>query len=565
MSEVRDLAHELHEEPENDLGNGRRFVARYGEQWRWTDHLGSFCWTGKRWESDELQAVRFAKATALAIFQEIQFFESKSAQKSRFDHALSSGGATRLREMIWAARSEPGMSLKSHALDADPFLLNCLSGTLNLKTDELQPHRREDYITKMCPVEYRPDATAPRFQRFIERILPDEGIRAFVKRALGYSLTGSTGEEALFVPFGSGRNGKSKLLGVVEEILGDYAKTARPQTFLAKQNETIPNDVAALVGARFVPSYEIEEGKRLDVALVKQLTGSDIITARFFRKEWFEFRPQFKIWFAVNHKPVIRDTTDSIWDRVHLIPFPVYIPPEEREKDLSAKLWAEAPGILRWLVEGCQEWQEQGLNPPAAVRAATESYRQEMDVLGGFIRDCCVVMDIAQCGATDLYQAYRKWTDENGEYTITQTAFGTRLADRGFQRKRATGGAKVWLGIGLVSVHHSGEVVNGSNGHSALPDDDSGLQPFTGVNSCETEFVPRNGRVNSSDPNSGMNEPSAHDEAVTPENRSLLFNCSLPADEVDSEPDVDDTTLAEFFPQLRKPGDEHTRPWEVGA
>ncbi len=232
--------------------------------------------------------------------------------------------------------------------------------------------------------------------------------------------------------------------------MGDYALRTPTDTLLARRDAGIPNNIAALKGARFVSASEADEGRRLAEATIKDLTGGDTISARFMRGEWFDFLPEFKLWLGTNHKPVIRGTDRAIWDRIRLIPFAVRIPDEEQDKHLRTKLLAEAPGILAWAVEGCLAWQRDGLGEPREVRDATAGYRAEMDVLAGFLEDRCVVKEAARVSAKDLYASYVGWCDETGEKPMTQKAMGQRLGERGFDSARVgKDRARYWLGLGL--------------------------------------------------------------------------------------------------------------------
>jgi putative DNA primase/helicase len=229
--------------------------------------------------------------------------------------------------------------------------------------------------------------------------------------------------------------------------LGDYALQADFRTFLERRSDGPRNDLARLAGARFVAAAEAGEGKRLDESLIKLVTGGDTIVGRFLYQEHFEFPAQFKLLLAANHKPTIRGTDEAIWRRIHLIPFLVTIPEGDRDKDLVSKLRAEAPGILRWAVEGCLSWQERGLDAPPEVRQATSEYRAESDPLGGFFEECCRVEPNARVGATPLYEGYTRWAESMGEKAMTQKAFGTRLRERGFNRVRGYKGRYVWHGL----------------------------------------------------------------------------------------------------------------------
>jgi putative DNA primase/helicase len=301
-------------------------------------------------------------------------------------------------------------------------------------------------------VAYDPDARCDAFLAFLERIMGgDDDLIGFLQRAAGYSLTGITTERALFVLHGGGRNGKTTLVEAISGVLGpDYADRTATDSLLARRFEQIPNDLAALRGKRFVSASEVQQGRRLDEAKVKDITGGDTITARFMRGEWFSYRPQFKLWLSTNHKPVIRGTDDGIWDRLRLVPFDVRIPDDEVDRSLGAKLRDEAPGILAWMVDGCRIWQERGLSPPAKVLHATQAYRSEMDVLGAFLSDCCHLTEGAWATAGDLYSAYSTWAAEYGTAPISKIALGRQLADRGLEDGRTTGGTRIWKGIGIL-------------------------------------------------------------------------------------------------------------------
>lgn len=273
---------------------------------------------------------------------------------------------------------------------------------------------------------------------------------AFLQPAIGYSLTGSTKEQCLFIAHGTGANGKSVFLRTLRELLGDYGRDCPAETLLAKRDNGINNDIARLAGARLVCAIETEDGKRFAESLVKALTGGDTITARFLHREFFEFVPQFKLWLATNHKPTIRGDDHAIWRRIRLIPFGITIPEAEQDGDLGDKLAAERAGILQWAIEGCLAWQKDGLQTPGPVRAATANYRADMDRVGQWIEERCIVTAAAKVQATFAYQDYRKWIDERGEYALTLTAFGNNLTDRGIQKGK--GRTVSYIGIGLCDT-----------------------------------------------------------------------------------------------------------------
>ena len=219
---------------------------------------------------------------------------------------------------------------------------------------------------------------------------------------------------------------------------------------MVRRGETIPNDLAALKGARLVAAMEVDDGQRFSESLVKQLTGGDVISARFMRSEWFNFKPTFKIWMAVNHKPVIRGTDKGIWRRIRLIPFTVSFPDEKQDKTLPARLRKELPGLLAWAVDGRLEWQLCGLGIPDAVKRATEDYQSEMDIIGQFLDEKCFLNDSAQVRSKQLYDAFREWAESNGEHPRTNKWLTQRLAEKEYKKKSRSDGAW-WLGIGLLS------------------------------------------------------------------------------------------------------------------
>jgi putative DNA primase/helicase len=273
---------------------------------------------------------------------------------------------------------------------------------------------------------------------------------SFIQRAIGYSLTGSTSEQVLFIPYGVGANGKSTLIETVNAMLGDYAQTASSSLLLTKRNDGVPNDVARLAGSRFVASAENDAGRHVAEALVKRLTGGDKVSARFLFNEFFDFYPQCKFFLSTNHRPRIRGTDKGIWRRIRLIPFNVVIPDEQQDKQLKEKLLAELPGILAWAVRGCLAWQREGLGMPPEVSDATESYRQESDVLGQFIAERCIQKAGITTSAGALYKEYLCWCNESGEEPLPQRDFGMQLTERGFPRDR-TGKTRLRVGIGLVT------------------------------------------------------------------------------------------------------------------
>ncbi len=434
-----------------DSGNSQRFVAQWKDRVRWCAPLNRWLvWDGSRWAEDKTERLMdMAKRTARSIYVEAGATQDDARRSELGRWARLSEQAGRLQAMVKLAK--PDLAILPNALDADPMLLNCTNGTLDLRTGSLRAHAPEDLVTKLVPVEYDPEATCPRWEGFLERTFQgDPDLIRFVQRAVGYTLTGSGKEQVLFLLYGTGANGKSTFLEALRALLGEYGRTSGSGTFLEKGRSGVPNDIARLAGARLVTAQEVEGGARFAEAAVKQLTGSDTIQARFLYAEYFEFRPEFKLFLAANHKPVIRGTDHAIWRRIRLIPFSVTIPDAEQDKNLIEKVKEELPGILTWAIRGCLDWQGCGLGSSAAIASATGEYRAESDILGGFLSECCVIGSEYTASASDLYTNYKAWAERNGEPVASQTAFGRQLGERGF-RKTKKSGHSFWKGLGRAS------------------------------------------------------------------------------------------------------------------
>lgn len=440
-----------------DVGNGQRIVRLHGADLRYNPESRKWLvWDDKRWCVDQDGAItRRAKDTAASLYDEAKYAAEAGTQeiaKKIASHASSSQSAARIRAMIELAQSEPSIPVRTIDLDQNNFLLGVPNGVIDLRTSILRESRREDLITKQASVAYHPNAEAPLFLKFLKRIFDDnQAIIDFLQRAIGYSLTGDTREQCLFFLYGTGANGKSTLLNIFKEILGDYSMQCPAETLMAKKSvSNVPNDIARLRGARFVATSEIEDGHRLAESMIKQVTGQDTITARFLFAEHFEFVPNFKIWLAANHKPIIRGDDHAIWRRIHLLAFTVTIPLEERDKNLALKLRDEYPGILAWAVQGGLKWQREGIKPPKEVLAATQEYKREMDLIGTWIEECCVIKDNATAKANALYQSYKRWVEDNGGIPLSGTMFGLKISEKGFSKEKK--GTVSYDGIGLLEA-----------------------------------------------------------------------------------------------------------------
>ncbi|GAN35009.1 MAG: hypothetical protein DYG83_18335 [Candidatus Brocadia sp. AMX2] len=433
-----------------DLGNARRLVSQHANKIRfcfaWKKWL---VWDGKIWRIDnDGKILRLAKDTIRCLYEEAGEIADKYERQTLAKWAIASEAENRLRAMISLAQSEPSVPISPDRLDINPFFLNCLNGTIDLRTGQLKPHDPQDYITKIIPVEYTPDSQCSLWIEFLETIFNwNYDLIQYVQRAVGYSLTGDVTEQCLFLLHGTGSNGKSTLLSCLSMLLGDYAQTADFETFLIRKSETVRNDLARMTGKRFISAIEVEGERRLAEVLVKQLTGGDTITARFLFGEYFDFKPTFKIWLAANHKPNIKGTDYAIWRRIKLIPFNVTISEDKKDQKLLEKLKAEMSGMLTWAVQGCLQWQKNGLQTPDDVSRATNNYKAEMDAIGAFLSECCVLIPDAKVPAGKLYETYKRWCEQSGEYILSQRSFGTRLSERGFERKQSSG--HWWKGIGI--------------------------------------------------------------------------------------------------------------------
>jgi len=433
-----------------DAGNADRIVAAHGKNLYYVPEWGWLAWDGTRWRRDELLARKLAIQVAKGIHCEAAQAGNVGAQRDIATWARKSQQAQRVQAALWLA--QPALVARVDAFDREQWLLPVLNGALDLRTGQLHPHNRADMATRLSPVQFDASATCPTWHRFLQRIQPNVAVREFLQRLAGYALTGSTAEQALAFLYGAGRNGKSVFIETLAAMLGDFHTSTRIETLATKQSG-IPNDVAALAGARLVTVAETPEGVRLNESLLKDLTGGDTISARFLRCEFFQFRPQFKLLVRGNHKPQIRGTDDGIWRRLLLVPFTVQIPQTDVDPMLPAKLLDELPGILAWAVEGCLAWQKHGLQAPDSVLAAGRDYRAEMDLLGEFIAERCIVAADAYAQASELHTAYREWCTDNGHQPISTTRFGLALGERGFEKRKPKN--VVWHGIGVLTIRHS--------------------------------------------------------------------------------------------------------------
>jgi putative DNA primase/helicase len=314
----------------------------------------------------------------------------------------------------------------------------------------MRAHRVDDYMTKMTAVAPDAHCKTPLWTKFLERVTDGKkDLQSYLARVHGYSLTGVTTEHQMWFYHGSGRNGKSVFMNTVANIFGDYHRNAPIETFTATRNEQHPTELAMLRGARMVSATETEEGKRWAESRLKTITGGDIISARFMRQDFFEFRPQFKLHILGNHKPGLRSVDEAIRARINLVPFTVFIPEDERDPHLTDKLKKEWPGILAWLVKGCIAWQRQGLAPPKVVTEATKTYLDNEDTIAAWVDDCCKVDKKEWTGIKTLFASWKSWAESHGEYVIPMNRFCERLDALGHPSTKVNG-ARGRQGLGLT-------------------------------------------------------------------------------------------------------------------
>ena len=443
----------------NDHGNAERLIALYGDDLRYCHAFKKWLvWDGTRWATDDTdQARRLAKQTMLEFLRQAVAKAMEPAEK----FARLALDSRRIGSLLSMAECE--IFVRPEDLDRDPFALNFLNGTVDLRTAEIQDHRKTDLITKLVPYRYRPGAACPRWRAFLTQIMGGgtdvSGIAAdragrlteYLQRAMGYSLTGSTIEKAVFIPFGDGNNGKSTMLSTFRQLVEEYSVLLQVDTLMVRQeSNNTQADLADLRGARFVQTSETEEGQRLAQGKLKRITqGMGKIKAVRKYENPIEFPETHKLWIDTNRKPTIRDADDkATFNRLHPIPFTVTIPADEIDKDLPVKLLGEAEGILAWAVAGARRWRESGLSRPPEIDAAKDEWRSEMDQIGRFIEERCITGDGFRVLAGVLYGDYKRWVEEGGEHALTSTAFGMKMTDREFVKKHSERGA-VYTGVAL--------------------------------------------------------------------------------------------------------------------
>jgi putative DNA primase/helicase len=429
-----------------ETGDAEFFASCMADQVRFDHRRGRWLvFDGSRWapQSDgevdrlALEAVRARQRAAVG-------------DKERLKWAIGGEGRKRRGNLLALAQSVKPIAEAGDDWDTDPWLLGVRNGVVDLRTGELREGRPEDRITMQASVSFSPDATCPTWDKTLKDIFGgDEELMSYFDRFVGYSITGDCREEVLAFCWGDGANGKGTVMNTIARILGDYSDDLPFSALELHERSGIPNDIAKIVGKRFVTSSESGEARRLNEARVKALTGRDPITARFLQREFFTFQPMAKFWLASNHKPVVRDTSAGFWRRMHLIPFTQSFA-EKPDLELKDKLMAEAEGILARLVRGCMAWQRNGLNPPARVKDATETYRTESSPLGRFLDARCVLQADAKATFGELHDAYQLWCGKVREFSpLNRRQFGDALHKQ-FTKDETNTQRVAFIGVGLL-------------------------------------------------------------------------------------------------------------------
>jgi putative DNA primase/helicase len=409
------LAARFAEQHSGDL----RYVAEWG-QW--------MSWTGTHWKHD----------STLHAFDLARHLCREVAPGFKNAHVIASAKTVAAVERL--AKADRRLAATSDQWDADPWLLNTPDGTVDLKTGKCRPCKPEDFITKITAVAMGDPAACPMWDAVLRRATGENAeLERYIQRMLGYGQTGVTTEEAMFFLFGTGANSKGVITKTVAGIMGDYHDTAPMETLTASQFDQHPTDLAGLRGARLVTATETEEGRRWAESRIKLLTGGDPVKARLMRQDFFTYTPQFKLVISGNHKPGLRSVNEAIRRRMNLLPFTVTIPPEERDQGLKEKLKTEWPAILGWMVKGCLDWQERGLDPPKAVTQATDEYLESEDAMGAWIEECCDRDEKAWTKTTPLFQSWKGWAEAAEEFVGSTKRFKNAMESRGFKPDKRHG------------------------------------------------------------------------------------------------------------------------------
>lgn len=416
-----------------DLGNAERLVIQHGKNIKYCPSFGWLIWDGKRWKADKTEIYKLAHETAKGIYLEASQTKDTLQSQKLGDWAKNSLSRYRIDSMVDMAK--PYVTIPSEDLDNHPFYLNVRNGVIDLRTGKLLPHNPEYLLTKVVDINFNPQATGQKWLEFLDMIFPaDEELHKFIKKAVGYSLTGNTDEQCIFFLHGEGENGKSTFVEVIQSLLGEYALKTDVDVLMYSNRGGVTPYLAEFFKKRFIFTTETEEGIKFNDGRIKNLTGGDTITANPKYKDAFTFRPTHKIWMFGNHKPEVRDMTHGFWRRMKLIPFEIKIPKEKQRSmsEVLGEFQEEIEGILNWAIEGCLLWQREGLNTPEKVKNATEEYKGEQDLFSQFLQEECELSPEYKIKKSDLLASYNEYLFKCGEKSkVSKRYMGDRLVEKG--------------------------------------------------------------------------------------------------------------------------------------
>jgi P4 family phage/plasmid primase-like protien len=442
--------------PLTEFGNALRLKDIYGTDVKFIEGAGCFLHWDKNWRWDSEGSMTRSLAADLykIIYREGERFPQQGPVFAAWSR--SSQTEKTIKATVSLYKDIPENRVPLQLIDGNQFMvgLDNARQVINLKTGEVRPAERSDYITKSLNIrEVGEVVKAERWLQFLFEVFGnDPELIDWLQRLCGYILTGSTKEQFFLFCYGLGANGKSVLLDILRFILGDYARAIASETLTDSKRAagSASPDLADLIGSRLALTTESEENIALSESLIKTLTGGDTLTARKLYSAPTQFTPQFKIIMSGNHKPLIKGNDHGIWRRVRLLPFTRIFSEQERDPNLSEKLRAEATHILAWMVEGCLAWQKKGLTDiPATIKSATADYREDQDLIGAWLADCCQLSSQHETLSSTLYSNYEQWCVTNGLMKSSNKVFGRRLIERGFTSRKSNG-KQFWAGVGII-------------------------------------------------------------------------------------------------------------------